>query len=254
MKEVDRTCRKCKESKPLNDFRFCKSQRYGYYRSDCRDCECASWKTPENLKRSAVNAQRWRERNPEKAREVNRRHRQTDKFRDRWKAYRERNRDKLNAQHRSRYAANPSRLRNHAKTYAKKYPERVKARYQRWREANKEHVQKYQEEHNKKRAEQMRQYARLRRKNMSVEDKLRQAEDCARRRARMHNTPKLERISRKAIIERDHSTCYLCDRVLSAKEITLDHVIPLTKGGPHTFDNLKVACRPCNSRKRCKIL
>jgi 5-methylcytosine-specific restriction endonuclease McrA len=32
-------------------------------------------------------------------------------------------------------------------------------------------------------------------------------------------------------------------------QITLDHVIPLTRGGAHTASNLRVACRSCNSSK-----
>lgn len=75
------------------------------------------------------------------------------------------------------------------------------------------------------------------------------AEHQARRRERLLASPVIERIDRKAIVARDNSTCYLCKRTLSPHEITLDHYIPLSAGGPHTMANLRVACRPCNSRK-----
>jgi 5-methylcytosine-specific restriction endonuclease McrA len=71
-----------------------------------------------------------------------------------------------------------------------------------------------------------------------------------RRRAQRMAAPIVERIDRAAIIARDKSTCYLCGRVLVKGQITLDHVIPLIGGGPHTAANLRVACHPCNSRKR----
>lgn len=79
-------------------------------------------------------------------------------------------------------------------------------------------------------------------------------EKVARRRARIKGSPVVEMVDREAIIRRDKSTCYLCNVVLEAKDVTLDHVIPLAKGGHHTAANLKVACRPCNLRKSDKVL
>lgn len=73
--------------------------------------------------------------------------------------------------------------------------------------------------------------------------------------ARRVGAPLVERVDRIAIIERDGSRCYLwCGRVLQASEITLDHVIPLRRGGVHTANNLRVACRRCNQRKGTKLL
>ena len=68
------------------------------------------------------------------------------------------------------------------------------------------------------------------------------------RRARLKAVP-YERVRRQDIVERDGLICYLCGLALRAPEVTLDHVIPLARGGPHTADNLRIACRPCNSRK-----
>ena len=33
------------------------------------------------------------------------------------------------------------------------------------------------------------------------------------------------------------------------KQLQIDHVIPLSKGGAHTYENLRVACAACNGRK-----
>ena len=35
----------------------------------------------------------------------------------------------------------------------------------------------------------------------------------------------------------------------SREDLTLDHVVPLSRGGTHAIDNLVAACKPCNSRK-----
>lgn len=71
-----------------------------------------------------------------------------------------------------------------------------------------------------------------------------------RRRARLAAARVIEDIDRAAIIARDSSTCYLCSKVVSGRDCTLDHVIPLVRGGEHTAANLRVACRSCNCKKR----
>lgn len=75
----------------------------------------------------------------------------------------------------------------------------------------------------------------------------------ARRRARLRDAT-IEPVSRSAIIERDNRTCHLCGKTnLPDTQIHLDHVIPLSRGGPHTEDNLRVACAPCNIRKGARL-
>jgi 5-methylcytosine-specific restriction endonuclease McrA len=46
--------------------------------------------------------------------------------------------------------------------------------------------------------------------------------------------------------ERD---AYRCQECGSWHDLTVDHVIPESKGGPTTLENLRVLCQPCNSRK-----
>jgi len=54
---------------------------------------------------------------------------------------------------------------------------------------------------------------------------------------------------RKRIIERDGLYCVYCDDDLSNAEIHMDHVIPESKGGETTYNNLQVTCRKCNLAK-----
>lgn len=58
------------------------------------------------------------------------------------------------------------------------------------------------------------------------------------------------------IIERDGSQCYLCPHpyVLARADITFDHVVPISREGSHIYKNVRVACRPCNSRKNTYLL
>jgi 5-methylcytosine-specific restriction endonuclease McrA len=56
-------------------------------------------------------------------------------------------------------------------------------------------------------------------------------------------------LSRKNILLRDRYTCQFCARVLPAIELTLDHVIPRSRGGHTDWDNLVACCHSCNNRK-----
>ena len=55
------------------------------------------------------------------------------------------------------------------------------------------------------------------------------------------------RLSRREIFVRDRYTCQYCGR--STHELTLDHVLPRHRGGPHSWENLVSACKQCNHRK-----
>src|SRR5499427_5448170 len=56
-------------------------------------------------------------------------------------------------------------------------------------------------------------------------------------------------LSRKNILLRDRSTCQYCGEILPSSELTLDHVIPRSRGGASTWENLVACCHPCNRRK-----
>jgi len=56
-------------------------------------------------------------------------------------------------------------------------------------------------------------------------------------------------LSRKNILMRDRYTCQYCQQALNSGELTLDHVIPRSRGGETTWENLVACCNPCNNRK-----
>ena len=59
-------------------------------------------------------------------------------------------------------------------------------------------------------------------------------------------------LTRKAIFERDNNTCQYCGRRKRKDNLTIDHVIPKSRGGGEQWDNLVLACLDCNARKRNK--
>jgi 5-methylcytosine-specific restriction endonuclease McrA len=57
-------------------------------------------------------------------------------------------------------------------------------------------------------------------------------------------------LSRRGVMARDGGRCQYC----GAKADSIDHVVPRSKGGQHTWDNVVAACRPCNTHKRDRLL
>ena len=55
------------------------------------------------------------------------------------------------------------------------------------------------------------------------------------------------RLSRRAVFYRDKFTCQYCRK--ETRSLTLDHIIPRSRGGPHVWKNVVSACIPCNHRK-----
>lgn len=52
------------------------------------------------------------------------------------------------------------------------------------------------------------------------------------------------------IYERDHGVCHLCHKRVPRDKASMDHLIPVSLGGPHTRANVSLACRSCNSSKK----
>jgi 5-methylcytosine-specific restriction endonuclease McrA len=53
-------------------------------------------------------------------------------------------------------------------------------------------------------------------------------------------------LSRKNILRRDNHRCQYCG---STSALTIDHIIPKSRGGDDTWENLVVACIKCNNKK-----
>jgi 5-methylcytosine-specific restriction endonuclease McrA len=54
------------------------------------------------------------------------------------------------------------------------------------------------------------------------------------------------RITRRAVFARDSWTCQYCG---TTAHLTVDHVIPRSRGGPSDWENIVTSCAPCNRRK-----
>jgi len=53
----------------------------------------------------------------------------------------------------------------------------------------------------------------------------------------------------KAVKAKPECVCYYCQSVIPTSRIQFDHIVPLSKGGSHSVENLCVSCAPCNRQK-----
>ena len=56
-------------------------------------------------------------------------------------------------------------------------------------------------------------------------------------------------LSRRTVLARDQYTCQYCGAAPGRADLTIDHVVPRSRGGETQWDNVVTACRPCNQRK-----
>jgi 5-methylcytosine-specific restriction endonuclease McrA len=188
------------------------------------------------------------------------------------RAYAAANADKINAQRRARRTPEMLdrerrwRTQNRAKvlTYKKAERERRPADYKRWKQAwaarnsgklharakadyaaNKEAIA----ERVKKR-DKARQKATAARWKAAHPDKVREASarSQSRRRAELAHAEN-EPINHRAIYERDNRRCGICRKYVAWARFSLDHIVPLSRGGAHIPSNVQTAHRRCNSRK-----
>lgn len=66
------------------------------------------------------------------------------------------------------------------------------------------------------------------------------------RRKMRHSVP----LSKKNIMVRDRFTCAYCG---TKHDLTIDHVVPISKGGKQSWDNMITACMTCNQKKADRL-
>jgi 5-methylcytosine-specific restriction endonuclease McrA len=57
------------------------------------------------------------------------------------------------------------------------------------------------------------------------------------------------RFTRRNIFYRDKNRCQYCGKVFQQRELNLDHIIPISRGGTSCWENVVCACISCNTKK-----
>lgn len=66
---------------------------------------------------------------------------------------------------------------------------------------------------------------------------------------RRYTKKSIDAVVRKQVFERDKYRCRHCG---DYRDLTVDHIIPESKGGAHELENFQTLCRMCNSKKGVK--
>lgn len=64
----------------------------------------------------------------------------------------------------------------------------------------------------------------------------------------------VERIERRVVFERDRGMCGLCPHPVAWADASVDHILPLARGGLHSYANVQLAHRLCNARKGAQLI
>lgn len=147
--------------------------------------------------------------------------------------------------------------------YKARHPERVAAADRKWRQANLERRRSYNKQWWKENTEKSALYHKRTRANHPEREALRQktwrganverVREYCRKRMALRRTATIGEVDIEKLIAEWDGNCGICKMPVSGP-YHIDHIIPLTKGGPHTQSNLQVAHPSCNMSKGNKIL
>lgn len=150
------------------------------------------------------------------------------------------NREKRLTQARAWQTENRDKVAAAQARWRAKHPEAAVAQNAAFRAANPE----YQREWAKAHPESVTTYQKAYQK-----DHPEKARDRAkRRRARLRGVH-VEHVELAMLVERDGGYCGICHKPVAARERSIDHVLPLSYGGAHSYANTRLAHRGCNSAR-----
>lgn len=153
---------------------------------------------------------------------------------------------------RKRRAADPARARAYAREWYAANPERERRRSREWIAANQERVATNARARRMANPERFRENFRAWCAANPERVRVRANTSAARRHARIaHILITLTPQEWDAILEAAGYACSYCG---SIEQISMDHLIPIARGGDHTAANVVPACLPCNQSKGAKAV
>lgn len=172
---------------------------------------------------------------------------------ERRKQYSKDNKEKI-AEYQKRYRKeNKEKIADQTRQWHEENKERTIERMRRWREKNKEKVVEYGREWREQNKSHISQKTKL----WKRENKDKVYASILKRRSNK-NFVKFTPVQRTELLERDNWSCQCCgkkvhdDNKNDENKAHIDHIIPISKGGDSTPENLRVLCRTCNLSKRNK--
>lgn len=161
-------------------------------------------------------------------------------------------------------ADNPEKVRSQKKLHYRKYAERLKAEARARYDKNKKRLNQQKRQARRDDPNRFSDYARTRYEKCAEGIKA-AARDYyhrkphvakaanARRRARLLNAT-VGVVDLELVRDQSRGICGICSRAINDNdEVHFDHVVPLSKGGAHSNDNLQLAHAICNRRKKDRL-
>ena len=172
-------------------------------------------------------------------------------------------------QHKKYYERHKERIDERTKKYNEEHREELRESSRKYREIyrekEKERQRKYKDSHQDELKEQSKKYrgthkdeikARNRKWWQSPNGKFAAQQHSHRRRVQEHaSSSDLTSKQWQRILKNQQNRCSICQKMFNAHRVpTMDHIIPLSKGGTHDSSNVQALCQSCNSSKNAKIL
>ena len=108
---------------------------------------------------------------------------------------------------------------------------------------------KYKEEHKEERKAYFRHYYQEHKEEM-----MQKSNDRRLLRRAIKITGSGEPIDRVGLYQRDRGMCGICRKRVARSQMSIDHIVPISRGGTHTWDNVQLAHTECNRRRNDGLL
>ena len=172
------------------------------------------------------------------------------------KAYYKANSEKIKAQRKARYKANREKEREWGRAYYKANKEIRKARSKTWTQANPEKIKRRSKLYHVAHKEKVNAQSSAWRKA-----NLEKTREYKRKHRALKYQTHTEPINEKRVFIRDGWICQICKKRVDKRFrypnpmcASLDHILPLSKGGSHTYRNVQLVHLGCNTKKGVNVL
>lgn len=213
-----RVCSKCEIEKPLTSFYYRKDRKY--YEGYCHDCRLKLKReyVANHKEANAMRCKRWKANNKEYAKQKDKEYYQLhkDKIINYHKEYYQINKNKINIRNNNYYQVNKEKFLNNFRIF---------------RENNQDYIKEYRKQYSK-----------------TSRGKLLAFAHYSQYRARKNNvaTDNSYAKFKTHIQSLNEIVCYWCGDIITGKEATIEHLMPLNIGGHDIKENLVPACKRCN--------
>jgi 5-methylcytosine-specific restriction endonuclease McrA len=183
--------------------------------------------------------------------EINKRRKEAwPKYKPRHDAYVKKNNEKIRARERAHYRANRDRILGVKREYQKNNKDKIHAKRVEWEKANRETINARKRKYNKE--------------NNELVTAIKRRSDRKRRSLIAGNG--FEKYTENQVLDTYGSNCHICKDPIDLnaprqsgrpgwqKGLHIDHIIPISKGGPDTLKNVRPAHGVCNVIKKDKIV